>query len=99
MVDFVVAFLKMFGLAFLQNASFTLVSRARNSTSLKFNFTASVLSNAIFILVLKDISNNDNNMINLGYILGGAIGNVAMQYISMKYIEKNGEDSKSLQKT
>lgn len=46
----IIEILKMFGLVVLQNASFTLVSRARNSKSLWYHGIASVLSNGIWLL-------------------------------------------------
>jgi len=39
--------LKMLGLVILQDASFTLVSRARNSDSITYHTLASILSNGI----------------------------------------------------
>ena len=81
--------LKMLLLVILQNASFTLVSRARNSNSISFHAVASVLSNGIWLLVIKNVVQNfDKPILMVVYIVGSVIGSVSMHYISMKYLEK-----------
>ena len=81
--------LKMLLLVILQNASFTLVSRARNSNSISFHAVASVLSNGIWLLVIKNVVQNfDKPIMMIVYIIGSVIGSVSMHYISMKYLEK-----------
>jgi len=82
--------LKMFLLVVLQNASFTLVSRARNSNSLSFHAIASVLSNGIWLLVIKNVVQNfDKPMMMIVYVIGSVIGSITMHHVSMKYFEKN----------
>ncbi|WP_313214213.1 DUF1145 domain-containing protein [Soonwooa sp.] len=81
--------LKMFALVVLQNASFTLVSRARNSNSLPFHAVASILSNGIWLLVIRHVVNNfDNWKMMLVYLVGSVFGSLIMHHISMKYFEK-----------
>lgn len=81
--------IKIIGLTILQNASFTLVSRARNSTSILYNAIASVLSNGIWLLVLKNvITNFDKPSLMIAYVAGSVIGSTWMHYIVMKYFEK-----------
>ena len=81
--------LKMLGLTILQNASFTLVSRARNSNSLMYHTIASVLSNGIWLLVIRNVVTNfDNLTLMITYLFGSVIGSVAMHYVAMKYFEK-----------
>ena len=81
--------LKMLGLVILQNASFTLVSRARNSNSLLYHTIASVLSNGIWLLVIRQVVLNlDNWILMLTYLTGAVIGSISMHYIAMKYFEK-----------
>lgn len=81
--------LKMLFLVILQNASFTLVSRARNSNSISFHAIASVLSNGIWLLVIKNVVQNfDKPIMMIVYIIGSVIGSISMHYISMKYFEK-----------
>lgn len=82
-------FFKIIGLTILQNASFTLVSRARNSNSILYNAIASILSNGIWLLVLKNvITNFDKPSVMFAYITGSIIGSTWMHYIVMKYFEK-----------
>lgn len=79
----------MFALVVLQNASFTLVSRARNSQSLMYNAVASVFSNGIWLLVIsKVVQNFDSPKMMMAYLVGSVVGSVAMHYISMRYFEK-----------
>jgi len=81
--------LKMFGLVVLQNASFTLVSRARNSNSLMYHTIASVLSNGIWLLVIRQVVMNlDNITLMLTYLVGSVVGSISMHYVAMKYFEK-----------
>lgn len=81
--------LKMFALVMLQNASFTLVSRARNSRSLAYHSIASVVSNGVWLLVIRKVVQNfDSPELMLTYLVGSVVGSVAMHYISMKYFEK-----------
>lgn len=81
--------LLMFGLTVLQNASFTLVSRARNSGSLSYHAGAAVLSNGIWLLVIRQVVTNLNSAPTmLAYLVGAVTGSVVMHYISMRWIEK-----------
>jgi hypothetical protein len=81
--------LKMLGLTILQNASFTLVSRARNSSSLMYHTLASVLSNGIWLLVIRHVVTNfDNWILMVTYVIGAVIGSISMHYVAMKYFEK-----------
>ena len=79
----------MLGLTILQNASFTLVSRARNSDSMMFHAIASILSNGMWLLVIRQIVTNlDKVELMIAYLLGSVIGSIGMHYLSMKYFEK-----------
>ena len=81
--------LTMLGLTILQNASFTLVSRARNTNSIIFHTVAAILSNGIWLLVIKQVVTNFNNWILMvTYLVGSVIGSVSMHYLSMNYFEK-----------
>lgn len=81
--------LTMLGLTILQNASFTLVSRARNSNSLSYHAIASVLSNGIWLLVIRHVVNNfDNWQLMTTYVVGSVTGSLLMHHIAMKYFEK-----------
>jgi len=82
----------LFFTVILQNGSFTLVSRARNSGSIKYNAIASVLSNGIWFLVInqifKSIEKGDDWSTGITYTTAAVIGSVAMQWIAIKYLEK-----------
>lgn len=81
--------LKMLGLTILQNASFTLVSRARNSDSILFHGLAATLSNGIWLLVIKNVVNNfDKTELMITYLIGSVLGSIGMHYISMHFLEK-----------
>ena len=86
-------------LLLIQNASFTLVSRARNSGSLKFHATAAIGSNLIWFLsqvivvdkIVSALRSHNWGLIALTalfYTIFTVIGSVSMHHISMKYIEK-----------
>lgn len=80
----------LFFMTILQNASFTLVSRARNSDSIIFHGLAAVLSNGIWFIVVNQVVNKGVNTTALGitYTVAAVIGSISMHYISMKYFEK-----------
>ena len=81
--------LVILGLTILQNASFTLVSRARNSDSITFHAIAAVLSNGIWLIVFRQVQMNvDLWYFQIAYIVGAVIGSIWMHHISMKYFEK-----------
>ena len=76
-------------LTFLQNASFTLVSRARNSNSITYHLIAALISNFLYLIVInKLIKNLENPLLTFGYLLGSVSGSIIMHYIAMKYFEK-----------
>lgn len=81
--------LQMFGLVVLQNASFTLVSRARNSNSLVYHTIASVLSNGIWLLVIRQVVLNfDRIDLMVTYLVGSVVGSITMHYVAMRFFEK-----------
>lgn len=89
MIEIILASLKMFGLVFLQNASFTLVSRARNSSSILYHAIASVLSNGIWLLVIREVVLNfDKIHLMITYVIAAVVGSISMHYIAMKFFEK-----------
>ena len=81
--------LVMLGVTILQNASFTLVSRARNSDSILFHTIAAIFSNGIWLLVIRQVvTHMDSNILMITYVIGAVTGSVLMHFISMKYFEK-----------
>jgi len=88
----ILSILKMLLLVILQNASFTLLSRARNSNSIRYHAVASVLSNGMWLIVIREVVLNlDKWYLMLTYLLGSVIGSVSMHYFAMKYFEKQNK--------
>jgi hypothetical protein len=82
-------FFVIIGLTILQNAGFTLVSRARNSNSILFHGLAAVVSNLMFVLVLSQVVTHLHNFGTItGYVIGSVSGSIGMHYISMNFLEK-----------
>ena len=80
-----------------QNASFTWVSRARNSGSLAYNATASVFSNLIWfagqLMVINKIVEYRHNYLmlvvcSLFYTAFCVAGSVTAQYVLMHWVER-----------
>ena len=81
--------LKFSGLVVLQNASFTLVSRARNSDDYIFHGIASVLSNGIWLLVMRHIILEVEKLeYQLAYVLAAVTGALLMHWFSRRFLEK-----------
>ncbi len=80
----------LFFTTILQNASFTLVSRARNSPSLFLHGLTSVFSNGIWFIVVNMITQKQVSTLWLGvtYTIAAVIGSLGMHYLSMNYFEK-----------
>lgn len=83
----------------LQNASFTFVSRARNSGSYALHAIAALMSNGVFITaqfvslnvmldVIKTGAWTDKLFVVAFYTTFTVIGSVAMHWIGVNYIEK-----------
>lgn len=82
-------------LLFAQNASFTWVSRARNSGSIGYHAVASVFSNGIWIVsmfIVVDKLRSAEGLIAIVtvaafYTLFTVAGAVSMHWFSMRYLE------------
>lgn len=84
-----IAILALFFTTVLQNASFTLVSRARNSKSIVFHGIAAVFSNGIWLLVIRQVVTHlDSPTLMLTYLVASVTGSVSMHWLSMNYLEK-----------
>jgi hypothetical protein len=78
----------MFFLALAQNASFTLVSRARNSKSIPYHIVGATLSNGIWLLVFRQLTVSVSDWkVGIGYLLGSVFGSVAMHWFLMAKVE------------
>ena len=72
-------------LAFVQNISFSLVSRSRNRDNMKYHIIASGFSNTIWFLTFKELIFHEMSLWILPfYMLGTITGSVFGVKISMK---------------
>ncbi len=75
-------------LAFIQNVSFTIVSRSRNRDNKKYHIIAAFFSNTIWFLTFRELVTADMNFaLFIPYVVGTVIGSVTGMYISM-WVEK-----------
>ena len=83
-------YLLLFLVTILQNGSFTLVSRARNSNSIVFHGLSAIASNGIWFIVVRQVTADSPNtwLLGITYTTGAVTGSVLMHYLSMKYLEK-----------
>ena len=66
-------------LAFIQNVSFTLVSRSRNRDNLRYHMVAAVFSNGIWFLTFRELIRGDMNIIIfIPYCIGTVLGSVLL---------------------
>ena len=71
-------------LAFVQNTSFSIVSRARNRDSMAYHATASVFSNLIWFLTFRHLILEDMSWVLLpGYVFGTVCGSLFGAKVSM----------------
>ena len=77
--------LTIFILAFIQNVSFSIVSRSRNRDNIKYHLIASFFSNTVWFLTFRELIQADMNWILfMPYAIGTMIGSVLGAKISMK---------------
>lgn len=75
-------------LAFIQNISFSIVSRSRNRDNVKYHLFAATFSNTIWFLTFRQLVKSDMNFtLFLPYVLGTVLGSCFGVKISM-WIEK-----------
>jgi len=80
--------LTIFILAFIQNISFTIVSRSRNRDNKKYHIIAAIFSNTIWFLTFRELVTAEMNFgLFIPYVVGTVIGSVTGMSISM-WIEK-----------
>ncbi len=78
----------IFILAFIQNVSFSVVSRSRNRDNFDYHVIAAFFSNSIWFLTFRQLVRGDMNLILFApYVLATLLGSVYGVKISM-YIEK-----------
>ncbi len=72
-------------LAFIQNISFSIVSRSRNRDNVKYHLIAATFSNTIWFLTFRELVKADMNFILfLPYVLGTVLGSCFGVKISMR---------------
>lgn len=87
------------GILLLQNASFTWVSRARNSGNVKYHAFAAVCSNGVWFVtqfivvgvITTAIKSHDIGLAvraGLWYTLWTVVGSIGMHWFLMRHVEK-----------
>lgn len=75
-------------LAFIQNISFSIVSRSRNRNNIKYHIIAATFSNTIWFVTFRELVKADMNFVLfIPYVLGTVAGSCCGVKISM-FIEK-----------
>lgn len=81
-------FLLVLCLAFVQNVSFTMVSRSRNRDSMTYHAICSVFSNGIWFLTMRELVVAELSILLLApYVVGTVCGSLFGARVSMR-IEK-----------
>lgn len=71
-------------LAFIQNVSFSVLSRSRNRDNLAYHAVAAVFSNTLYFLTLRELVTTDMSLDSvLPYVIGTATGSVCGSKASM----------------
>lgn len=77
--------LSILGLAFIQNISFTMVSRSRNRSNMTYHAICSIFSNGLWFLTIRQLVVADLTLwLILPYIIGTVTGSVVGATISIK---------------
>lgn len=80
--------IKILLLAFIQNISFSIVSRSRNRDNKKYHIMAALFSNSIWFLTFRELILGDMNyLLFIPYVIGTVAGSTYGMSLSMK-IEK-----------
>ena len=79
---------KILILAYIQNVSFSVVSRSRNRNNMKYHLIAATFSNTIWFLTFRELILADMNwMLFVPYVVGTVAGSLSGVKLSM-IIEK-----------
>ena len=88
MISTLISILTILVLTFIQNVSFTMVSRSRNRDNMKYHAICSVFSNGIFFITIRYLVAADLVLwLIVPYIIGTVSGSLFGATVSMK-IEK-----------
>lgn len=78
------SWLLVLALAYAQNISFSMVSRARNRSSMTYHAACSVMSNGIWFLTMRELVTADLTLwLLLPYIVGTVAGSLTGAKVSM----------------
>src|SRR5574343_1333883 len=81
----ILAILTILFLAYLQNISFSIVSRSRNRNNFTYHMIASVFSNSIWFLTFRQlVTSNMDWILFIPYVIGTVLGSLSGVWISMK---------------
>ena len=84
----ITALFKLFILAYLQNVSFTFVSRSRNRNHMGYFLIASIFSHSLWFFTFKELVKGDMDLILfIPYLVGTILGSMTGMKTSMR-IEK-----------
>ncbi len=79
-----IAMLTILGLAFIQNISFSIVSRSRNRNNMKYHLIAAFFSNTIWFMTFRQLVRHDMTlMFFIPYVIGTMCGSLCGVRISM----------------
>jgi len=79
---------KILCLAYIQNISFSIVSRSRNRNNVRYHILAACFSNTIWFLTFRELIRGDMNfLLFIPYVIGTVSGSVTGVKVSM-WIEK-----------
>lgn len=88
MEGIIFSIVKLLFLAFVQNISFSIVSRSRNRNNKKYHMIAALFSNSIWFLTFRELVTADMNFVLfIPYVVGTIAGSTWGMSISM-WIEK-----------
>jgi len=87
-------YLGLLCLAFVQNVSFSLVSRSRNRDNMSYHIVASIFSNAVWFMTFRLlVTTNMDLLMMFPYTVGTVLGSVSGVRISMWIEQKIGATS------
>lgn len=82
---------KLLVLSYIQNISFSIVSRSRNRNNMTYHSIASVFSNLIWFVTMRELVIADLNWgLLVPYVIGTVAGSVTGAKVSMWIEEKIG---------
>jgi uncharacterized membrane protein YfcA len=88
--------IKILILAFVQNVSFSILSRSRNRNSIRYHMIAASFSNLIWYATLRELVTADMTpVLAIPYTIGTVAGSVVGVKVSMWIERKIGADSDS----